>query len=92
MPADGVNANPEDVRKLASALGVYQQEVVASSKRVRGALNSARWHDRQKDAFETRFQQLQASIDRFMNSEVQAMVKSLNELARRLDEVRNMRM
>src|SRR3712207_7881604 len=41
-----------------------------------------RSHDRQKERFEVRYQDLQRSIDRFLN-EVTAMVRTLNELADR---------
>ena len=91
MPTDGVHANPDDVKKLAAALSVYQSEVAAAGKKVQGALNAANWHDRQKDNFEARYKDLQKSIDRFMSGEVAAMVKGLNELARRLAEIRSMR-
>jgi hypothetical protein len=89
---DGVNASPEDVKKLAAALTKYQAEVSSAGKRVQGALNSANWHDRQKDQFEGRLKDLQKTLDRFMSSEVQAMTKSLSELARRLEEIKRMRM
>lgn len=92
MSTDGVHASPEDVKKLAAALKKYQTEVSAAGKRVQGALSSANWHDRQKDQFEARYRDLQKTLDRFMSSEVQAMVKGLTELARRLDEIRSMRM
>jgi hypothetical protein len=92
MPNDGVNARPEDVEKLASALGTYQQEVLAAGKKMRAALGSAYWHDGQKDKFEARYKDLQKSIDRFMSGEVNSMIKGLHELARRLNEIRAMRM
>lgn len=93
MTADGgVHASPDDVRKLAAALGKYQQEVSDAGKKVRGALSAANWHDRQKDQFEARYKDLQRSLDRFLATEVQTLAKSLSELARRLDEIRSMRM
>lgn len=92
MPNDAVNASPADVRKLASALRAYKQEVVAASKRVNGALGSAHWHDSRKSQFESRYTELQKRIDGFMNGEVDQMVKQLNDLARKLDEIRNIRM
>lgn len=92
MSSDGVNASPGDVKKLAAALTRYQRDVGAAGKAVQGALNSANWHDRQKDQFEARYRDLQKTLDRFMSTEVQEMVKSLNELARRLEEIRSMRM
>lgn len=92
MSSDGVNASPEDVKKLAAALTKYHADVTAAGRHVQGALSSANWHDRQKDQFEARYRDLQKSLDRFMSNEVQAMVKSLNDLARRLDDIRSMRM
>lgn len=92
MPDGAVNADPESVRKLASALTKYQQEVAQASRSVQRALASANWNDRQKQQFEQRYQDLQRSIDRFMSAEVQAMVKSLHVLAQRLDDIRRMRM
>lgn len=92
MSNDMVNASPADVRKLAAALNAYRQEVVAASKKARGALGSANWHDSRKSQFEARFQDLQKRIDGFMTAEVDQMVKMLNDLARRLDEIQNIRM
>lgn len=92
MTNDAVNASPADVRKLATALGSYQREVVAASNKVRGALGSANWHDSRKSQFETRYQDVQKRIDSFMSGEVDQMIKQLNELARRLDEIRNIRL
>jgi hypothetical protein len=92
MPDGGVHADPESVRKLARALAAYQRDVAQAGKSVQGALASADWHDRQKQQFEQRYRDLQHSIDRFMATEVATMVRSLNELARRLDEIRAMRM
>ena len=92
MSNDGVNASSEDVKKLAAALSKYQSEVLSAAKQVQSALGAANWHDRQKDQFEQRYRDLQKGIDRFLSNEVQSMVKSLNELARRLDEIRSMRM
>jgi hypothetical protein len=92
MASDMVNASPADVRKLAAALNAYKQEVVAASKTVRGALGSANWNDSRKAQFESRYQDLQKRIDGFMSGEVDQMVKMLNDLARRLDEIRSIRM
>ncbi len=92
MSTDGVNASPGDVKNLAAALTKYQRDVATAGKAVKRALNSAHWHDRQKDQFEVRYRDLQKTLDRFMSTEVQQMVKSLNELARRLEDIRAMRM
>ncbi|HTT52029.1 MAG TPA: hypothetical protein VMH35_11570 [Streptosporangiaceae bacterium] len=90
--ADSVNASPEDVRKLAAALGTYKQEVSAAARRVQGALSSANWHDPQKAKFEARYRDLQRSINGFMNGEVDAMIRNLNELARKLAEIKAMKL
>ncbi len=92
MANDTVNASPADVRKLATALGTYRHEVVSASKMVRGALGSANWNDSRKVQFEARYQDLQKRIDGFMTGEVDEMIKQLNDLARRLDEIRNIRL
>lgn len=92
MANEAVNASPADVRKLAAALGSYKQEVAAASNKVRGALGSANWHDSRKSQFEARYQDLQKRLDGFMSGEVDQMIKQLNELARRLDEIRNIRL
>jgi len=87
-----INVSPNDVRKLASALGAYKTDVTAASKKVRSALASANWNDKRKTQFEARLADHQKSLDRFVSGEVDQMVKSLNELARRLDDIRNLRM
>ena len=90
--ADIVNASPEDVKKLASALAAYKQAVEAAGTRVQGALSAANWHDPQKDKFEAHYRDFQWSIGRFMSAEVDAMIKDLNNLARKLAEIKAMRL
>lgn len=92
MAHEMINVSPSDVRRLASALGAYKSEVAAASKKVRGALAAANWNDKRKAQFESRLADHQKSLDRFVSGEVDQMVKSLNELARRLDDIRNLRM
>ncbi len=87
-----VAARADDVRKLASALQRYQQDVKQASRTVEGALRSANWKDRKKEQFEIRFRDFQKQMDRFMSAEVTDMVRSLNELARKIDEITRMRM
>jgi hypothetical protein len=87
-----VNADPESVRGLARALARYQREVADAGRRVRGALTDARWKDPQKDDFERHYQDLQQKLDRFMEREVQDMIKSLNRLAGQLEEILDKRM
>ena len=90
--ADLVNASPEDVRKLAGALTAYKKEVEAAGKRVRGALAAANWHDPQKEKFEARYRDLQLSIGRFLTGEVDTLVRGLNDFARRLADIKSMRL
>lgn len=92
MSNEVVNASPADIRKLAAALNAYRQEVTTASKRVRSALGSANWHDGRKAQFESHYQDLQKRIDTFMSGEVDQMVKALNDLARRLEDIRSLRL
>jgi hypothetical protein len=92
MSSGLVNANPEDVRKLAAALAAYQRDVTDAGRRVQKALASAYWHDDQKRRFEERYQELQRHVDRFLGNEATEMIRTLNELARRLDDIKRMRM
>lgn len=90
--ADRVNANPNDIRKLATALAAYKKQVETASKQVQGALNAAHWHDPQKDKFEAHYKDLQRSINGFLNGEVEQMVKSLNQLAQKIAEIQAIRL
>lgn len=90
--ADIVKASPEDVKKLAAALAAYKQAVGDAGKRVQGALSAANWHDPQKQMFEARYRGFQQGINRFMSGEVDAMIKDLNNLARKLAEIKAMRL
>ena len=92
MSSDVVHASATDVRRLASALTAYKQEVSLASRKARAALNAANWRDARKMQFEARYQDLQKHIDSFMSAEIDQMVRDLNEFARRLDDVRNTRM
>lgn len=92
MSNDGVVASPQDIRRLATSLTRYKQEVSAASKQVQGALNQADWHDRRKDQFETTYRDLQKKIESFMSGEVDQMVKGLNQLASKLEDIQNVRM
>jgi uncharacterized protein YukE len=89
--ADRVNANPADIKKLAAALGAYKGEVSAAGKKVQGALAAANWHDPQKDKFEARYRNLQSSMNRFLDGEVDVMIKNLNTLAAKLAEIQSVR-
>ena len=87
-----VDAEPQSVRALAGALKRYQDEVKDAGRRVRGALERARWNDPQKERFAEVLADLQRTIDRFMEHEGQDMIRDLNLLASRLDEIINKRM
>lgn len=87
-----VNASSKDVRKLASALKQYKEESKQVGRRVDGAIRSANWRDRNKDQFEARYRDFTKQMDRFMSTQVDEMVKSLNNLAQKLEEIERMRM
>ena len=87
-----VNASSADVRKLASALKQYQEETKQVGWRVDGAIRSANWHDKKKEQFEIRYRDFTKQIDRFMSTQVEGMIRSLNDLARKLEDIERMRM
>lgn len=87
-----VDASSADVRKLASALKQYRDETKQVSRRVDGAINAANWRDGRKDQFEARYRAFAKQIDGFMASQVDDMIRSLNDLARKLEEIERMRM
>lgn len=89
---DHVHASPADIRKLAASLGTYRKDVAQAASRVQGALSGANWHDNRKAQFEARYRDIQRQIDRFMSGEVDAMVKALNQLAAKLEDIRNTRL
>jgi uncharacterized protein YukE len=90
--SDQIHASPQDIRKLATSLNAYKQDVSAASNRVQGALSHANWHDSRKEQFEGKYRDLRKKIDSFMSGEVDQMIKDLNRLASQLDEIRNVRM
>lgn len=92
MDSDRVDASPTDLRKLAASLVRYRKDVADASARVRGALRAANWNDARKTQFEAGYQDLQTRMDRFLSGEIDEMVKRLNDLARRLDDIRQVRM
>ena len=87
-----VDASSADVRKLASALKRYKDETTQVGRRVDGAIRAASWRDSKKDQFEARYRDFSKQMDRFMSSQVDDMVRSLNELAKKLEEIERMRM
>lgn len=92
MSNGGVNARPEDVKRLASALEHYQRKVIDAGKEFQGALNSASWNDAQKEKFASKYAESQKRLTAFVANDSKPMIQYLNEYARRLDEVRGMRM
>ena len=46
-----VKASSKDVRRLATSLKRYQDEIKQASKAVEKAIGAANWHDKQKDQF-----------------------------------------
>jgi hypothetical protein len=91
--SDGrVIASAKDVRKLATALELYKKDVSDASKKVRGALNAAYFHDARKTQFDARYRDHEKRINGFLSAEVDDMVRSLRNLAAKLDELNNIRM
>ena len=87
-----VDASAADVRKLAGALRRYRDDVKNAGRSVESQMGSIRFDDKKRQQFEQRFRDHKKQVDRFMSSEVDAMVKSLDELARKLDEISRLRM
>jgi hypothetical protein len=87
-----VKASSKDVRKLTGSLKRYQDEMKQASKSVEKAIGAANWHDKQKDQFVARFHDHNRQVDRFVNNQVNEMIKSLGVLASKLEEIERMRM
>ena len=87
-----INARSTDVLKLAGALKRYQQDQKQVTKQVSSAISSANWQDKKKEEFEARFKDHSRQLERFVTSQVDEMVKSLNELARKLQDIEQMKM
>jgi tripartite-type tricarboxylate transporter receptor subunit TctC len=87
-----VKASSKDVRKLASSLKRYQEEMKQASQSVQKAIGAANWHDRQKDQFVARFQGHNKQVNRFVNDQVNEMIKSLSVLASKLEDIERMKM
>lgn len=87
-----VNADPADVRKLAKALERYQADVRQAAKSAAGAVAGAKWNDPQKAKFEARLRDHQRQLERFVSADVEHMVRSLNQLAGKLEEIKRMRL
>ena len=87
-----IHVTAADLRKLASALERYQTKVTEETRAVHRALDAANWHDRKKDQFTARYRDFERQVNRFLSGEVQQMTKSLNELARQVEQLKGMRM
>ena len=80
------------MRKLATSLKRYQDEMRQASKSVEKAIAAANWHDRQKDQFVSRFHDHNKQVNRFVNDQVNEMVKWLTALASKLEDIERMKM
>lgn len=87
-----VNVSADDLRKLSSALRQYETRVKEASRALEGSLRSLPWNDPQKVKFESRLREFHRQVERFMASEVDAMSKAANDMARKVDDLRNTRM
>lgn len=87
-----VKASSQDVRRLAGSLRRYQDDMKAASQSAQKAIGAAHWHDRQKDQFAARFQEHNRQVNRFVNEQVDEMIKSLHVLASKLEDIERMRM
>jgi hypothetical protein len=87
-----VNASSQDVKRLAGSLKRYQDEMKQASQAAQKAIDAAHWHDKQKDKFVAGFQDHRKQVNRFVNDQVNDMIKSLNLLASKLEEIERMRM
>lgn len=91
MSSDQVNADPADVRKLAKALQQYETKIMDLNKQTLRAIDQARWNDRQKDQFASRYKDFNKRTNSFVSGEVRDMVRSLNALAHDLDRAKSHR-
>lgn len=87
-----VQASSREVRQLASGLRRYQDEMKQATQTAQKAIAAANWHDKQKDQFVARFQDHNKQVNRFVNDQVNEMLKSLNQLASKLEEIERMKM
>lgn len=85
-----VNASSGEVRKLAAALKRYQNEVTQASRAAQKAVGSAALKDAQKQKFDARFRDHSKQVNRFFTGDLDEMIKYLNELARKLEDIERM--
>lgn len=89
--SDLVNADPNDVRKLARALQQFEQKVNDANKQAQRAIDQANWHDGQKDRFASQYKDFQRQTNSFVSGKVRDFVKSLNSLAADLERAKSRR-
>lgn len=87
MSEGRVVADPESIRRIASALAEYQRDIIDAGKSVEGALKDAEWNDHRRDEFEEGYLDFKRKVEVFVESEVQEMAKGLNLLAAQLEEI-----
>ena len=63
-----VNTDPADMRRLASEMKRADAEITSAIRRVRSALNGARWDDPVRRKFEQQLGQMESEIKRFSSS------------------------
>jgi hypothetical protein len=89
--SDLVHADPNDVKKLASALRKYEEEVMAASRKALQAIERANWQDRQKQQFASSYRDFHRQTEHFVRGRVRDFVKSLNSLADDLERAKRHR-
>lgn len=87
-----VKASSKDVKKLASSLKKYQADMKQAAQAAQKAIGAANWDDKQKNQFVARFQDHNKQVSRFVNDQVNEMIKHLNVLASKLEEIERMKM
>jgi ABC-type transporter Mla subunit MlaD len=91
VSSDLVNADPNDVRKLARALQQYEEKVTELTKQTQRAIDQANWNDGQKERFAARYKDFNNQTNRFVSGQVRDFVKSLNALAADLERAKGHR-
>lgn len=60
-----VNTDPQDMRRLASEMRRADTEIAGAIRKVRSALNGARWDDPVRKKFEQQLGEMESVIKRF---------------------------
>lgn len=87
MSSGIVDADPESIRRIASALTHYQEDIADAAKQVEGALKEAHWHDPQRDHFEEWYTDLRRKIASLTGSDVTDVIRDLGILAQQLEDL-----